>query len=270
MNRGNVQMKEKRDFWFFVEKRGGGDCWPWHGSFSSAGRALFYWRGHLHMAHRVAWMLTHGEIEEGIPVKRTCNNLACCNPAHLYRATALPYVPKEHYERGETPDELLHAIMPEERRGKKLTSAQVLEMRQFYKAGECFLFLARTRLWHQHRACATHYKRRIMETITRKCKECGQEFSIKIYDPHRIPSPNDVYCTPCFACRTFREEHNYRLGERYFQQARNNKTLTAFHKGEYVYLLKGCLGYTKHRIELRACYDELVSFYKDATGETWK
>lgn len=78
-------MKEKHDFWFFVEKQGVNECWSWRGKFNERGHALFYWRGHLHMAHRVAWMLTKGELKWGEQVKRTCNNRACCNPAHMYK-----------------------------------------------------------------------------------------------------------------------------------------------------------------------------------------
>ena len=38
-------------------------------------------------AHRIAFMLTWGEIPDGAQILHTCGNNRCCNPFHLYAGT---------------------------------------------------------------------------------------------------------------------------------------------------------------------------------------
>ena len=38
-------------------------------------------------AHRVAYVLTHGEPPQGMDIAHTCHNKLCCNPAHLEAQT---------------------------------------------------------------------------------------------------------------------------------------------------------------------------------------
>ena len=41
----------------------------------------------LHTAHRVAWLLTYGEIEKGKCVGQRCGNPLCVRPTHLVSGT---------------------------------------------------------------------------------------------------------------------------------------------------------------------------------------
>src|SRR5579871_1671571 len=76
-------------FWKHVDRSGGpASCWEWQGSRSRFGRGhLKLSKGKFTASHRVAWMLTHGEIPCGMFVCHKCDNPPCCNPSHLFLGT---------------------------------------------------------------------------------------------------------------------------------------------------------------------------------------
>lgn len=76
-------------FWEKVDKRGTNDCWEWQGALDrkgygeiKAGRSRKIVR-----AHRLAWILEHGECPNDLLVCHQCDNPKCCNPHHLFLGT---------------------------------------------------------------------------------------------------------------------------------------------------------------------------------------
>jgi hypothetical protein len=73
-------------FWTKVIK--GQTCWLWTGATNAKGYGIFGFRDKLMRAHRVAYMLTHGPIVDGLLVCHRCDTPACVRPDHLFVGTA--------------------------------------------------------------------------------------------------------------------------------------------------------------------------------------
>ncbi len=116
-------------------------CWLFKGAAKSRyGRIQF--RDRLDLAHRVAWILTYGEIPDGMWVLHKCDVPKCVRPDHLFLGT-----PKENVEdmmakgRHYHGDEQWTRKHPERvPRGEemvtsKLTEGQVRRIRDRFAAG---------------------------------------------------------------------------------------------------------------------------------------
>lgn len=69
-------------FWSHVQR--GEGCWTWQAARSRDGYGKFQLRRRVvARAHRVAWMLAHGEIPAGQVVRHDCDNPLCVRPDHL-------------------------------------------------------------------------------------------------------------------------------------------------------------------------------------------
>lgn len=78
------------EFWLRVDVRRPDECWRWTGYTDPGGYGRTYYKGALHLAHRLAYLLRHGLIPEGKCVLHDCPSgdlPTCCNPQHLWIGT---------------------------------------------------------------------------------------------------------------------------------------------------------------------------------------
>lgn len=131
---------EESRFWRKV-KRGDG-CWIWTGAKRGKKYGAIRFRGKSWSANRVAWILTNGEIPNGLFVCHHCDTPLCCRPDHLFLGTNQDNMDdmnaKGRGARGETHGFILHPekIPRGEKRGtSKLTDNSVREIRNKFSAG---------------------------------------------------------------------------------------------------------------------------------------
>ena len=62
-------------------------CILWMGYVNKGGYGCIKWRGHSHLAHRVAWEITNGPIPDGLHVCHKCDVPSCINTAHIFLGT---------------------------------------------------------------------------------------------------------------------------------------------------------------------------------------
>lgn len=72
-------------FWAKVNKTG--TCWVWEGGKTTNGYGQFMIDRKNLRSHRVAYMMSRGDIPKGLVIDHLCRNTSCVNPDHLEAVT---------------------------------------------------------------------------------------------------------------------------------------------------------------------------------------
>lgn len=137
----NGRQDLAKRFWSHVKIRGEDECWEWQASLDHAGYGQFNIDHRPHHAHRVAYMLTHGEMPVGFQVCHDCDNPPCCNPNHLFKGTNQDNVDdkiaKGRQFKGEARRQIskASALHGSAHQNSILTESQVLEIRRLHATG---------------------------------------------------------------------------------------------------------------------------------------
>ena len=118
-------------FWSKVKILGLDDCWEWQAATDKDGYGKFSIKENdrhiMKLAHRVSYILTHGQITSDQCVCHTCDNPPCVNPSHQFIGSKL-----ENNKDRDVKNRLAKGIQ----NGKAvLTEADVVLLRTLYRAG---------------------------------------------------------------------------------------------------------------------------------------
>ncbi len=95
-------------FWGKVAIGAPDECWPWQASTMGQGYPAFSYKGGMIFGHRVArFGLGPLLYESKICACHTCDNPVCCNPNHLFIATAAGNR-LDHVLKGRVPSRYAH------------------------------------------------------------------------------------------------------------------------------------------------------------------
>jgi hypothetical protein len=85
----NKRVPPQISFWRHVNRIADDtSCWEWTACKNSRGYGRYRLNRVMTQAHRAAWILTNGKLENNDLVCHGCNNPGCVRPDHLYKGDA--------------------------------------------------------------------------------------------------------------------------------------------------------------------------------------
>lgn len=117
-------------FWKKVDIKGEDDCWNWKNGKIRDGYGMFWLETGNVRAHKLAYILTYGDIDDSLVIMHKCDNPSCCNPRHLQPGTQMQNV-HDCMKKGRR-----RVVFGESRSNSKLTNEDVMEIRRRYDNGE--------------------------------------------------------------------------------------------------------------------------------------
>jgi DNA-binding XRE family transcriptional regulator len=113
-------------FWPKVISKPEDGCWIWGASKNSMGYGQLRIDHRPYLAHRISYVIEHGDIPDGLVVRHRCDTPLCIRPSHLEIGTQSDNV-KDMRNRGRAK----YLGAPGERNGSaKLSDEQVREIRK--------------------------------------------------------------------------------------------------------------------------------------------
>ncbi len=83
----NLRRTSVERFWQRIKVGSDDECWEWQGGRDKRGYGLLNFNTKRFLAHRLAYLLTKGELLADLEIMHTCDNPPCCNVRHLIQAT---------------------------------------------------------------------------------------------------------------------------------------------------------------------------------------